>query len=133
MPQSDEIKRSVLDRIFASEDWVLCGRAKYRKELFVVHVRLCSTNRFGNPYYKFNINPNTLSADYEVWICGDANTYYLIPIQLIRRIYYDPESYVDSRHPEIRVVNVNVGIHTVTYATGGGNIDIASYLHRTLL
>jgi len=132
MPQSEETKRIVLDRISAGEDWGPSGRAKYRKGLHVIHVRFCSTDRFGSPHYKFNINPNTLSADYEVWICGDANTYYLIPIQLMRRIYFDPESYVDSRHPEIRVVSVNAGTNTVTYATGGRTMDITPYLRRKL-
>ena len=132
IPQSEEAKRIVLDRISAGEDWVPKGHAKYRKGLHIIHVRFCSTDRFGSPHYKFNINPNTLSADYEVWICGGANTYYLIPIQLMRRIYCDPESYVDSRHPEIRVVSVNAGTNTVTYATGGRTMDITPYLHRTL-
>ena len=132
IPQSEETKRIVLGRISVGEDWVLCGRAKYRKGLHVIHMRFCSTDRFGSSHYKFNINPNTLSADYEVWICGDANTYYLIPNQLMRRIYCDPESYVDSRHPEIRVVSVNADKNTITYATGGRNIDITQYLSRTL-
>ena len=132
MSQGEEAKRIVLDRIFTGEDWAPSGRAKYRMGLHVIHVRFCSPDRFASPHYKFNINPNTLSADYEVWICGDANTYYLIPIQLMRRIYCDPESYVDSRYPEIRVVSVNAGTNTVTYATGGRTVDITPYLHRTL-
>ena len=132
VPISEETKRIVLNRISAGEDWVPSGRAKYRKGLHVIHVRFCSPDRFASPHYKFNINPNTLSADYEVWICGDANTYYLIPIQLMRRIYYDPQSYVDSRHPEIRVVSVNASTNTVTYATGGRTTDITPYLRRTL-
>lgn len=59
------------------------------------------------PYYKFNINPNTLSADYELWICGSAGVWYLVPIDLIGRIYSDPAAYPDHRHPEIRVVSLN--------------------------
>lgn len=129
---SEEIKRIVLNRISVGEDWVTSGRAKYRKDPHVIHVRFCSIDRSGSHHYKFNINPNTLSADYEVWICGNADTYYLIPIQIMRQIYHDPESYVDSRHPEIRVVSVNAGTNTVTYATGGRTIDITAYLHRTL-
>ena len=132
MPQSDKVKRIVLDRISAGEDWAPSGRTKYRKGLHVIHVRFCSTDRFGSPHYKFNINPNTLRADYEVWICGDANTYYLIPIPLMHQIYHTPESYADSHHPEIRVVSVNASTNTATYATGGRTMDITPYLRRTL-
>jgi hypothetical protein len=132
MPQRQEIKHVVLDLISGGEVWSFSRRAEYRFGPYVIHVRFCSAERVGSPRYKFNINPNTLSADYEVWICGDANTYYLIPVQLMRRIYVDPGAYVDYRHPDIRVVSVNVSTHTVTYAKGGRKMDIALYLRRTL-
>lgn len=132
MLQGEETKQIVLDCISVGGGWVSCGRAKYREGVHVLHVRFCSADRFGSPRYKFNINPNTLSADYEVWICGDANTYYLVPTQLMRRIYCDPGTYVDSRHPEIRIVSVNTGMNTVTYAAGGRTMDLTPYLCRTL-
>ena len=37
-----------------------------------------------NGKYPFNINPNTLSADFEVWICGDENIFYAIQINEIQ-------------------------------------------------
>lgn len=128
----DEIKHTVLDRISASERWYTAGHAKYRIGSYVVHVRFCSTDRFGSPHYKFNINPNTLRADFEVWICGGSDTYYIIPIRLIREIYENPETYIDSRHPEIRVVSINVDTNSVTYARGGKFMDIGCYLCGTL-
>lgn len=132
MSQSEEIKHIVLDRIAADKNWLPSGRAKYRIGHHVIHVRFCSADKSGSPLYKFNINPNTLSADYEVWICGDADTYYLFPIRLMCQIYDDPEAYVDYHHHEIRVVSVNVNTNTVTYATGGRKMLITSYLRGTL-
>ena len=127
MPQSQESKYVVLDRISAGERWVSEGRATFRIGINVLHVRFKS-----NAPYSFNINPNTLTADFEVWICGNADTYYLIPTQIMRRIYDHPGTYTDYRHPEIRVVSVNVLNNTVTYATGGEKMDIATYLGGTL-
>ena len=128
----EEIKCITRNHISVGGDWVHCGRAKYRKGPHVIHERFCSTDRNRIHHYKFNINPNTLGTDYELWICGDENTYYLIPIQLIRQIYYDPESYPDSYHHGITAVSVNTVKNTVSYATGGKTIDIASYLCKTL-
>lgn len=132
MVHSQEVKHIVLDNICVGERWVSNGGANYCTGLYDIHVRFCSTDRSGSPHYKFNINPNTLSNDYEVWICGDANKYYLIPIKVMIQIYNDVEGYVDSLHPNIRIVSVNAEINTVTYAAGGKSIDLAPYLRRTL-
>lgn len=56
------------------------GNAKARIGKSVVHVRYCSRNLSAPDKFKFNINPNTLSADYELWVCGSAALYYLMPI-----------------------------------------------------
>lgn len=132
MAQGEEIKCIVLDHISAGKEWYPNGRTKYLIAHDVIHVRFCSADSFGSSRYKFNINPNTLSADYEVWICNNADTYYLVPMRLMRHIYDDPKTYVDRRHPEIRVVSVNASTNIVTYATGGKIIDLTPYLRRTL-
>ncbi len=132
MSQSEKIKATVLDRISADKGWYPSGRAKYRIGQHVIHVRFRSADKSGSAWYIFNINPNTLSADYELWICGDADTYYLVPIKLMRQIYHDPEAYVDHRHPEIRVVSVNAATNTVTYAKGGKTMDLTIYSRRTV-
>ena len=82
--------------------------------------------------YKFNINPNTLSADYELWVCGNASVYYLMPISLMQSIYQNSNTYVDRMHPEIRVVSVDIHTHMVAYASGGIKSCLKSYLGATL-
>ena len=132
LSKKEEIKHIVLDRITVAKGWVSSGRAKYRIDHKIIHMRFCSIDKFDSPRYKFNINPNTLSADYEVWICGNADAYYLIPIKIMRQIYSDPESYIDQRHPEIRIVSVHIDKNTVTYARGGKTLNLTPYLRGTL-
>ena len=108
------------------------GNAKFRVGKSVIHVRFCSTNLNASGKYKFNINPNTLSADYELWVCGSAATYYLMPTSFMRQIYNNPSTYVDRMHPDIRVVSVDAQSHTVTYASGGIGSSLRGYLGATL-
>lgn len=108
------------------------GKAKYRVGGSVVHVRFCSPNPRAPKRYKFNINPNTLSADYELWVCGSAALYYLMPISFIRGIYDEPNTYEDRRHPGIRVVSVDTASHTVTYASGGVGSSLRQYFGATI-
>ena len=95
------------------------GRSKYLIGTNTVHVRFCSSNGSAPSKFKFNINPNTLSADFELWVCGSAGHYYLSPVAAMRAIYEDPQTYVDRMHPEIRVVSVDASTHKVMYASGG--------------
>jgi uncharacterized ferritin-like protein (DUF455 family) len=128
----ESAKQAVLNRISAGGRWSATGKAKVKIAQTVLHVRFCSVNASKSPRYRFNINPNTLTADYEVWICGDASHYYLLPNSLIKAWYEDPSAYPDNYHDEIRVVTVDTASHTVTYATGGKSADIAAFLTRTL-
>jgi hypothetical protein len=127
---SEQIKRQVLQHIASGSPVSSAGRAKYRIQNSVVHVRFCSTSARAS--YKFNINPNTLSANYELWICGSADIYYLMPIDFLRSIYENPSAYVDHHHPEIRVVSVDTEKHSVTFATGGQSQNLECYLGAVL-
>ena len=122
MPENDVIKRTVLAQIAGQSGIRPSGRATFIIQGKKVHVRYCSP-----PTYKFNINPNTLRADYEVWICGSENYYYLIPIEVIRRMYSDPQVYVDSWHPKIRVVSVKSKADEAMFAAGGRTVDLTPY------
>jgi hypothetical protein len=108
------------------------GRDKYRIGDDVVHGRYRSGPKKGQPAkYSFNINPNTLSADWELWICGQDG-YYLIPITDIKLIYDDPHGYVDRRHPEIRVCDIDLHTHRASFARGGKYLDFSRYFRATL-
>ena len=102
--------------------WIIGGK-------FIVHLRFRSSPKADGWTYAYNINPNTLSADFEVWICGSSKIYYLIPMHVLEKIYNDPNTYVDYQHPEIRVIDINTTTHSALYGSGG---DFTSYYCSTL-
>ena len=121
-------KKSALLAIANGSSISSLGKAKCRVGSSVVHVRFCSQNPRAAEKFKFNINPNTLSADYELWVCGSGSLYYLMPVAFVRGIYDDPTTYEDRHHPGIKVVSVDTTSHTVTYASGGVNASLRQYL-----
>jgi len=128
----EEIKRQMYSRIADQQGWFPSGRAKIRIGQHIVHVRFCSTNPSSPQKYKFNINPNTLTADYELWICGSEQSYYLVPIDIIKEIYSDPDSYQDYHHEGIKVVYVDNNNDFVTYATGGKSLSLKPFFKTKL-
>ena len=123
--ERQKIKNDVLSVISPNTSPIKCGREMYRCGKNVIHARYCSP---GDGKYKFNINPNTLRADYELWICGSATNWYLIPIELIKFMYNHSDAYIDRHHPEIRVVGVDPDHHQAAYAKPSIKIDIEPYL-----
>jgi hypothetical protein len=132
MAKNDHIKHAVLNKILSGNPWNPIGNSKFDANGRIIHMRYCSPNSAANPKYKFNINPNTLSADYEVWICGAENDYYLIPKDIIEDMYSDSDAYVDSHHPKIRVVSVDKNNDTAMYAKGGKSANLNPYFRATL-
>lgn len=136
MPETavnEQLKLSVLRRVGGGIDPNRAmGPSNYRIGETKIHARFCRTNDRIPHLFKFNINPNTLASNYELWICGRADLYYLIPTSLMQTIYDDPNTYPDNRHPEIRVVSVDVSTNKITYKTGGGKLDIAEYRNKRL-
>ena len=119
-----QVKDSVLLEIAQGESVRSCGGVMHAIGLSKVHARFCAR---GPDKYKFNINPNTLRADYELWICGGSAHWYLIPVQMIREMYEHPSAYPDRQHPEIRVVSVDGGEHVVGFAAPGIKRDLRPY------
>ena len=129
---SDTIKRQVLGHIASARAHDVTGRATVRIGKMTVHTRFCSQDARGSAKYKFNISPTTLAADYELWICGSAERYYLIPHATVESIYHTPGAYVDRRHPQLRVISVDVDSHVATYAQGGESLSLRTYSNRSL-
>lgn len=129
---TDTEKLSAISAVANGASISPAGKAKYRVGNSKIHVRFCSSSAAASDKYKFNINPNTLSADYELWVCGSAETYYLIPVSVIRDIYDNPNTYEDRHHPGIMVVSVDAASHTVTYAAGGVRLSLSSYFRGRL-
>jgi hypothetical protein len=134
MQQSEQIKRQVLDRIANGNRWSVAvrrGPAKYRIGNSIVHLRYCTNPKANGITYAFNINPNTLDADYEIWICSTSDKYYLIPMSVIQDIYNDPHGYIDSRSPTRRIININTQSHRCLYAHGGRTVNCRNYYQGT--
>jgi hypothetical protein len=122
--ERQKIKNDVFSVLSPNASPIKCGREMYRCGKNVIHARYCAP---GVGKYKFNINPNTLRAAYELWICGTADLWYLIPISVIYHMYDHPDAYIDKHHPEIRVVGVDPDHHQAAYAKPSIKIDIEPY------
>lgn len=124
-----QIKDSVLNEIAPGVRCCVCGQATYAIASVRVHARYCA----GGPRKcKFNINPNTLRADYELWICGGASQWYLIPVEVIKTMYDHPGAYPDRWHPGIRVVSVDMREHSAGYASPSIKKDLRPYYRANL-
>lgn len=130
--QIAEEKSACLSTIAKGGTVCYLGNDKHQIGTKIVHVRFNSQSERTPARYKFNINPNTLSADYELWICGRSSAYYLIPIPIIQAIYDYPETYQDHRYSDIRIVTVDTSAHVVKFAPGGKMKDIRPFLNATL-
>ena len=130
--QREQIKQQVLDIVAG-------GRrcTPMRKMIFLVsgtrvHVRFCFPARKDFSFFTFTISPVAMKADYEIWICGSAAQFYLVPTSIVQHIYDDPDAYTESAHPEIRVVYVDVKKNKAAYTAGGKAVDLKAYRGRVL-
>ena len=131
--ESRQLKLSVLKKIGNGiNPNKTLGPSNYLVGEIKIHARFCPVNARSRHLFKFNINPNTLTSNYELWICGHLELHYLIPTSLMQRIYDDPYTYTDNLNPEIRVVSVDVSTDKIIYKTGGGKLDIAEYRNKIL-
>lgn len=128
------IKVKVIQRIANGKPWkkaVGDGQVKWLIGNKIVHVKYRKLVSRG-VNYAYNIGSNTLASDFEVWICGSADYYYLIPIRVIEAIYNHPCAYVDSHHPKLRVPYINVDNDQCRYAPDEQTIDFSSYFCATM-
>ena len=128
---SREVKNQALARIANGRTVRFVGSAKWNIGNQIVHVRF-RTSPKSKEIFSYNINPNTLGADFELWICGGVESYYLFPIAIMKDIYSDPDAYVDRRHPEIRVAEVDTVTHQLLYGCGGKTQNVSKYFRATL-
>jgi hypothetical protein len=105
-------KNEVLNRLAGAQQIKRLPKHKARIKDTVIHVRFRSgPKKPTTSMWSFNINPNTLTADLELWICGSAKTYYLIPRAAVQQIYNDPAGWPDHTHGGIRVAEINSDTH----------------------
>ncbi len=79
----EQVKSKVLAAVVGNIHSPKIGIAKFLSDHGIIHVRFCRTDEKSPATYKFNINRNTLSADFELWICGIADHWYLMPMKFI--------------------------------------------------
>lgn len=116
--ERDKIKHEVLQKIARSAPVKSAPKSMFRVGQALVHVRFNKRNASSPAKYKFNINPNTLRADFELWICGNSSCFYLMPISFLVQLYDHPQAYEDNHHPNIKIVSVDIHTNEVMYARG---------------
>jgi hypothetical protein len=116
MKVNEPIKETVLRQIAGEKSYAFESGVTWKVGDSKVHVRY-ATGRGGR--FRFNLNPSTMRADYEVWICGKPERYYLIPHSVVREMHEHHRRYQDRQHPELTVVSVDVNNHRAQYARGG--------------
>jgi hypothetical protein len=127
----ESAKRDVLKHLAKGRPVTPLPKAKVKIGSVVVHTRFRSNSKSGGSIWSFNINPNTLTADFELWICGSSAAYYLIPKATVEKIYNDPAGYTDYTHGEIRVADINFQTHRCTYGKGR-SADFTAYFKANL-
>jgi hypothetical protein len=131
--QNAQIKKDVAKFIGGQSAISLIGGESFKIGSHSVHFRYRTgpKSRSGRTF-SYNVNPNTLRCDYEVWICGAPADYYLFPKRLMSDLYHDEDAYVDYRHPSIRVMEIDLETHALLFGRGGKRIDASSYFRKTL-
>lgn len=125
----DEEKKALVSQLARGEVPREVGRARLRISAGIVHVLYSSLK--SAKQYKFGINESALSADFELWICGSRDQWYLIPMGVIRRLHQHPDSYRDTYQPGLARIFVNTETNEVTYARGGIKENIRRYFQAT--
>ena len=97
-----------------------------------VHSRFVSWSSSRPGRYPFNINPDSLSADFEVWVCGDEDLWYTLPQKVIKEIYDDPDARVATDRPGHRIVTVDADDNTLDYNSRGERLNLSRYRNARL-
>lgn len=125
---AEHIKLIVLRSISKFSPTPVSGRGMFRLGARTVHVRFCSVNADVPDKFKFNVNSQSLEADFELWICGGSRLWYLLPHSLAHSMYSDPEAYPDRQASRHRVVvSVDSQRDWAGYRRGGGGCSLRTH------
>ncbi len=128
MKQTDIFRDAVLKKISQGKEYLRFGGVTFIIDNRKYHIKV-KTGQLKK--YPFNINPTVLEADFEVYVCGNDNLYYLIPITLIKEMHTDPSAMPDHRYSGYTVIDVHPGKNIIKYGTGGKFINIGKYRNIT--
>jgi hypothetical protein len=128
MKSTDIYRESVLEKIACGKGYMKVGKVTYKINGKLYHVRV-KTGQLTK--YPFNINNATLAADFEVYVCGTDKLYYVIPVELVKRMHSDPSAMPDYTHPGLTVIDVHPSKEIIVYGTGGKSIKVNEYKNLT--
>ncbi|MCO5234265.1 MAG: hypothetical protein M9888_11080 [Chitinophagales bacterium] len=125
----ESVQLNVLSKLAGGQRITTIKRSLVRINGLLVHYRMKSQASDGASKFPFNINPTTLTADFEIWICGSEEIYYVIPKTIIKKIYDDPDTYTNKtpNQEDIKTLTVNTFANEVAYGRNGKKLDIAKY------
>ena len=99
----------------------------------LIHCRFKSNDKIGSSRYPFNINQATLRAKYELWVC-DMSCYYLIPIDIIKGMYNDPDAYINKTpgQESMRTITAHADTNIVDFGRNGKKMSIRQFQNVTI-
>lgn len=124
------VKEKVLKRVSNGNEIIYLPKAKVKINNLIYHYREDSYKPSGK--YPFNINPNTLSSDYEIWICGSENIYYLIPKFEIEKIYFSGATPNQTPGQE-NIITIDIyPANDIVKVRKGFQLDFSTYRNKTI-
>jgi hypothetical protein len=131
-PAASKIKSAVLRRVAGKRAIVKRPYHSYDIGGTRVHVRFSSQRPSAPVTFGFNLNRASLSADFDLWICGSPAIFYLVPRDQIEEMYEHPDAYVDKWHHGIRSVSVHTDVDEVSFARVGRKLDLKRFRNRAI-
>jgi len=122
----------IFQKIANGQPIILLGKHKVMLGSHEVHYRFKSFPKKNPNKFPFNINPNSVNAQFELFICGSEYIYYLIPIDVLKMMYKHPDAYPDRLHPKITIITIDSYLDTVTYARPSISLDLTPYKNKSL-
>jgi len=129
MADTDKYREAVLQKIAGNKEFIKAGKVTYTIDGNNYHIKVKTDDL---KKYPFNINNAVLSADFEVYVCGSDELYYVIPNELIKLMHTDPDAMPDHSHPGLTIIDVFPQENKIIYGTGGKAINIECFKNIVL-
>lgn len=124
-------KRNALRKIAGDRPIARMPRATVMIGRQTVHAQFSAAPKTAPDTWSFHVNKNILLADFDVWVCGTGESYYLVPKDASREIYNAADGWSDSAHPDVKLVEIDRQSHICVYRAGQG-IDFSAYYQASL-
>jgi hypothetical protein len=129
MKHTDKYRESALQKIASGRVYLKIEKVTYEIEGKRFHIKVKTGNL---KKYPFNINDTVLAADYEVYVCGTQDLYYVVPVELIKQMHTEPSAMPDNTHPGLTIIDIYPAEDIIIYGTGGKSLSIVKFRNITL-